>query len=276
MKNLAFAAVAATLCSTFLPSPARAGDGKTFKEVIVEAEESTKWWEASLSTGWDSLYMFRGVNILRNDQSYGSSLYWTDASLTFNLTENDFLTVGAWMAFGLNKTDYKELDAYILYTHTIGNLSLYAGYTLYAVLSDVTYSNELNVGVSYEFDLGFMTVTPAINYFFNVGPGLDNHGYAPEASSYLELRADGNVPLYKDILALAPWIAYGTNFRNNSNEDGNFFNGANNLEFGLGLPIKINDVISLNGYVAYSIAFNDLVSTRENTFWGGGSVTFSF
>jgi hypothetical protein len=92
----------------------------------------------------------------------------------------------------------------------------------------------------------------------------------------LDLRLDGNLPLYKDVLALAPWMAFGTNFRYNSDEGGNFFNGANNLEFGLGLPIQINEVISLNAYVAYSIGFNDLVSTRENTFWGGGSVTFSY
>ncbi len=57
--------------------PLLAGDGKTFKEKVV-VEEETKWWGASLSTGWDSLYMFRGVNILRFDsngtkQSYGSS-----------------------------------------------------------------------------------------------------------------------------------------------------------------------------------------------------------
>ena len=32
-------------------------DGKTFKDKVV-VEEPTKWYAASLSTGWDSLYMF--------------------------------------------------------------------------------------------------------------------------------------------------------------------------------------------------------------------------
>jgi len=45
----------------------------------------------------------------------------------------------------------------------------------------------------------------------------------------------------------------------------------------LGLPIKLNDVISLYGYVAYSYAFENLNGTTDpSTFWGGAKVTFSF
>jgi hypothetical protein len=242
-------------------------------------EEPNKWWEANLSTGWDSLYMFRGVNLLRNGQSYGSSIYWTEADVTFNLTENDFLTVGAWFGVGIGgNVNYQELDAYVSYTRTFGSLSLYGGYILYTVWESgaATYSHELNVGASYQFEVGFVTLIPSITYYFNLGPGLDNGGFAPVAGSYLDLRLDLEMPLIGETVFLAPWIAYGTNFRYNANNDENFFNGANNLEFGLGVPIQLTEIITLYGYGAYSIAFKDLIDTRPNTFWGGASIQFSF
>jgi hypothetical protein len=257
-----------------------AGTGKSFKEEITIVEEPIQWWNANLSTGWDSLYMFRGVNVLRNGKSYGSSIYWTDLSVQFNLTKNDSLTIGSWLGFGVDDTDYKEYDASVSYTHTFGSLSLSLGYTFYYIFSNPSnaFSHELNVGAAYEFDLGFMSLTPGINYYFNIGPDINNKGFAKEASSYLEIRLDGNVPIYKEILAAAPWISFGTNFRYNTDSSGNPFHGTNNLEFGLSLPIQVNKFISVSPYVAYSLVIspNGLLDTRRNTVWSGGSVNFSF
>lgn len=278
MTNLVKSSVALAVGAALLASPAFAGS-KTFKEEII-IEEPTQWWNAELSTGWDSLYMFRGINVLRNDQSYGSSLYWTDLNVTFNLTENDFLTFGAWMAFGLQKTDYKEFDAYVAYTRTIGNLALTLGYTFYYVLTDPLYSHELMAGAGYEFDLGFMSLTPGIYYFFNIGPDSETTGIAAEASSFLEVRLDGSASLYNDgVISAEPWISWGTNFRYNANGAGNPFNGLNNIELGLALPVQLSSVVSIAPYVAFSQAINGnsgLLDTRRSTFWGGGAVTFSF
>lgn len=254
--------------------------GKTFKEEVVVVEEPVQWWNAELSTGWDSLYMFRGINLLRNGKSYGSSLYWTDLNVTFNLTENDFLTIGSWLGFGLSDTNYKEYDAYLSYAHTFGAFTLSAGYTFYYIMSNPSngFSHELNVGGAYEFDLGFMSLTPGIFYYFNLGPDNDGTGFAEQASSFLEIRLDGSVPVYKEILSADPYVSFGTNFRYNADANGNLFNGTNNLEFGLALPWQINDVISVAPYVAYSLGISPsgLFDTRRNTVWGGGAVTFSF
>jgi hypothetical protein len=242
------------LAAVLATKPLLAGDGKTFKEKVIVEEEARKWWGASLSTGWDSLYMFRGVNVLRGDQKYGSSLYWTDLNLVWNITDNDFLTAGTWMAFGLNKTNYKELDVYVDYTHTFGNLAVSFGYIYYQVLSDNhPVSHELNWRVAYTFELpAGITITPSVGYYFNIGPDVF------------------------DIIALAPWFAFGTSFEYNVKENGDFLTGANNIEIGIGLPIKINDVISLYGYGAYSYQWYGLIGTEPSTFWGGAKVTFSF
>lgn len=277
-----FAAVLGT--AALLSSSALfAGDGKTFKEKVVVEPEATKWWSASLSTGWDSLYMFRGVNTLPNPSNgYGSSLYWTQLGVTFNLTENDFLTLAGWTAFGLTNSSYKEFDAIVSYTHTIGALSLKAGYTLYSLLNanqTGLYSNELNVGVAYAAKLGAFTVTPGLNYYFNVGPNLGNGGYVEQCASYLEARIDAAAPLYKDIVTFAPYVSFGTSFRYNFSTQDNPpapFVGTNNIQTGVALPIAVSKNITVSPYVAYSYQWFGLVGTTPSTFWGGGSVTFTF
>ncbi len=277
MKLATKIVAAVGLAAMLATKPLLAGDGKSFKEKVI-VEEERKWWGAALSTGWDSLYMFRGVNVLRGDMSYGSGIYWTDLSFTWNITDNDFLTVGSWVAFGTQKTNYKELDVYTSYTHTFGDLAVSFGYIFYYVWASPLYSHELNAKVAYTFNLpAGITITPSLTYFFNLGPNVgEDQGIAPDASSFLLARVDAGIPIYKDIISLAPWIGFGTNFRYNSNQDGHFFNGANNLELGLGMPIKINDTITLYGYVAYSNQWYDLIGTRPSTFWGGAKVTFSF
>ncbi|MFA7345800.1 MAG: hypothetical protein WC003_15985 [Terrimicrobiaceae bacterium] len=277
-----------SLAAVLAGSPLLAGDAKSFKEKVV-IEEPTKWYGAALSTGWDSLYMFRGVNVIShgtygNDSDYGSGIYWTDLSFTWNISPSDTLTVGSWAAFGTQTTDYKEVDIYASYTHLIGDLALSAGYIFYYVFpatSDL-YSHELNVKAAYTFHAGSATITPSIGYFFNIGPDISGgNGIAKEASSYLLLRLDSSIPVYKDVVALAPWVSYGTNFQYNPKltQDGtlDFFNGANNIEVGLAVPVKLNSVITVSGYVAYSYAFSNLWgTTNPSTAYGGGKVTFAF
>ncbi|MBU6182263.1 MAG: hypothetical protein KGR46_05560 [Verrucomicrobia bacterium] len=293
--------VALTGIVAFAATPLFAGTGKTFKETVVVEEEATPWYNASLSTGFDSLYMFRGANLLNtgngnNDPwgSYGDSLYWTSTSFTWNITENDSLSIGAWMAFGLGniRGGYRELDIPINYTHTMGDLALGLGYTFYYIFPQDfkdQYANELNVSAAYTVDLGFMSLTPKITYFFNLGPDRDvdsldlGAGSNGMATSYLDLRLTGNIPVYKEIVSLSPYTALGMNFGYNLEPSGSTnsglqeFNGFNNWELGVSLPVAINDNITLTGYVAYSYAFVNLWGTTvPSTFWGGANIAFAF
>jgi len=296
--------IALTSAVAISAAPVFAGS-KTFKETVVVQEEAVAPWSAALSTGYDSLYMFRGVNVLRDINgnqdkggNYGDGIFWTDVSATYNITENDSITAGGWMGWGAGNVGYQEFDARLNYVHTIDNLALGLGYTLYAIYFDGndSYANELNASVAYNIDLGFMTLTPSTTYYFNLGPDSDyddgnNHDYPNGAavcgSSYLDLRLSGAIPVIGDTVSINPWTAFGLNFGANVEGDqgpggaGQPFYGANNLEFGVAVPWKINDVITLSGYAAYSIAFNDLrgsgdQTTDANTIWGGAKVTFSF
>jgi hypothetical protein len=258
---------------------------KTFKETVVVEEEPSSWYNAALSTGYDSLYMFRGVNTLRSS-GYGDSLWWTDANFTWNISDNDTLTVGGWQAFGLSSASYREFDAYLNYMHSFGDLAVGLGYTFYYVYppGKQDFQNELNAKVAYNIDLGFMTLTPAVTYFFNLGPDSgpgDEVGVVSTASSYLDLRVTGSIPLINDVVSIDPWAAFGLNFGYNLEgpdaDNLSSFDGANNLEFGVAVPWAINDIITLSGYIAYSYAFEQLGGvTQPSTFWGGGKVAFAF
>ena len=274
-----------------------AGNDKNVEKQVVVSRETPQRWNAQLTEGWDSLYMHRGVNMLRNGQNYGSSLLWTDLNATFNITPSDSLNVDVWNAFGIGHTNFKETDAMLMYTHTFGNLFVSVGYMLMAMTEDQCYSNELHGMVGYNIPIGPATLTPSVLYFFNLGPNAttDMRGMAPTASSYLLFRLDGSIPLYKNTVFLEPWISYAQNFRYNAkmttttssmSHDGmtmmmshntqEFFNGANNFEVGISLPIRITKIITVSGYGAYSYNFNGLMGTALSTFWGGAKVTFSF
>lgn len=291
MKSKVGILAAVTAAGLVLIQPALAGEGKKTLQENVAVEETRKWWSASVSTGWDSLYMFRGVNVLRfdqdgNKQRYGSSLYWAQVNVSFMPTENDTITLGSWMAFGLTNSRYKEYNATVNYVHTFGDLAVGMGYTFYYFLNTVLYQNELNWTVAYTFNLpAGITLVPSVVYYFNLGPDFENFergtGAVETASSYLIARLDAGIPIYKDIISLAPWFGFGTSFdfnaRNADNASGfEFFTGAQHIEVGIGLPIKINEVITLYGYGAYSYQWQDLIGTEPSTFWGGAKVVFSF
>ena len=273
--------VALTSLVAFAATPLFAGTGKTFKETVVVQEEASSWYNAALSTGYDSLYMFRGVNTLRTNGGYGNSLWWTDANFTWNISDNDTLTIGGWQAFGLSAASYREFDAYLNYLHSFGDLAVGLGYTFYYAYPQGSqdFANELNAKVAYALDLGFMSLTPSVTYFFNLGPDYgpgDEVGLVDTGSSYLLIRVDGSVPIIKDTLSIDPYAAFGLNFGYNYDQSGSF-DGANNLEFGVSLPWKVNEIITVSGYVAYSYAFENIWGTTQpNTFWGGGKVAFAF
>jgi len=272
-------------------TPVFAG-AKSFKETVVVQEEAKPAWSASLSTGWDSSYMFRGVDVLRDqDNASDNGIQWTSVSFTYNLTDNDSITLSPWMGYGLSATAsglYKEFDLAVNYAHTIDALTLGLGYTFYDVWlaggSEDFFNNEVNASIAYNLDLGFMKLTPSLTYFLNVGPDNgdninENHSISQSGGSFLALRLDGSVQI-TDRVSINPYTAFNFNFSQNTEDNGDLYNGANNLEYGLAVPFKINNTITVSGYIAQSLAFNEnenlIGNTRQFSTWGGAKVTFSF
>ncbi|MEO6848917.1 MAG: hypothetical protein ABI443_14315 [Chthoniobacterales bacterium] len=245
----------------------------TQKEVVIT--QPAKPWGVTLASGFDSLYIFRGVNVIP-----GSPLYWVQPTLTYNFTKQDSLSIGAWYAVGLHQSAYQELDIVTSYTHTIGNWALSAGYIFYYVpVTDGAYpfySNEVNAGVSYTFDFKWIKIRPNTFYYFNIGPNFQHNGYSPNAASYLQNRVDFSIPVYKDIIELDPWVALNFNFRYNAQQDGHYFNGINNFEYGVRVPIKVTNWMTVSGYVASTNQWNHLVNTASSLIYFGGQVSLTY
>jgi D-alanyl-D-alanine carboxypeptidase len=243
--------------------------------------QNTTSFGVSLSTGWDSLYMDRGVNGLR-EKGYGSGIAWTTLEGTWAMTENDFLSLAVWQCFATQSPAYRELDVTVDYTRALGDWNLSAGYTFNYGFSDGNFfSHELYASVAFDWQIGPLTLTPSTTYFFTIGPDADNgQGFVKAGSSYLLFRLDGSLPVYQDVVSLQPWTAFGLNFNYNTrdigDEESEPFVGANNFECGLAVPVKITRSVTVSAYGAYSYAIPNLTGTARNTFWGGASVTFSF
>ncbi len=252
------------------------------KEVAV-VEEEDKWWTINASTGWDSLYMYRGVNVLGN----GNGIYWLGGDLTVTPWENGALSAGVWYGVGSwwnganSQARYGELDVFADYTHSFGNLDLTVGWIYYWYPTTSQAQNEIFFGAAYNIELGSITITPNTAYYYNVGPQLGTPGGVINGgASYWQMGVSASVPVaYDGAVSLAPYTQYALNFGFN-NKDGNRYNGGNNWQTGIALPIQFTSWFSVSPYIAYSYQWNSYAGltqpTAVNTFWGGISANFSY
>jgi len=256
------------------------------KEIVV-IEEEDKWWSVNASTGFDSLYMFRGVNLLGE----GNPLYWLGADVSVSPWTDGTFTIGAWYGTSIlryantPKGKYGEWNLFADYTHTFGAFSASLGYTWYYYpnFGDGTTQNELYVGGAYDIEVGSITITPNVTYFFNVGPNSNQTmGWTAKNASYLLFQIDASVPVYEDVLALEPWAAFGLNFGlNTSGRTGNVYAGGNNYEMGVALPFQVTDWFSIAPYGAVSYQWQQMPgyfggTTAPVTWWWGASANVSF
>lgn len=239
-------------------------------------------FDAALSAGWDSLYMYRGVNALRGGKTYGNGIAWTDLVVARALTDDDIFSVEAWNCFATSGEAYREFDLTVAYTRMVGDVALEAGYGLfYGYGPDPFVSHELTATASQEIMVGPATVTPSLSYAYSLGPDSDDGVASGGAgSSFLLARVDASVPVFGDRVFLEPWGAFGVNFSYNtrgaSDDAEETFRGANHLEFGLAVSVQLSDAMSLAPYAAYSRELTNLVDTEPDTFWGGVQVVFRF
>ena len=257
------------------------------KEIVV-VEEDEKWWSVNASTGWDSLYMFRGVNLLGN----GNGLYWLGADVGISPWENGTFVAGVWYGVGSHWNNantgvpYGELNAFADYTHSFGNLDLSVGYVYYWYPSFNTSQNEIFFGAAYNIEIGNITITPNTAYYYNLGPQLGSTGgTVPGGSSWWQMGVSAEVPVaYDGAVSLAPYTQFGLSFNVNPRTDGTWARGGNNWQTGIALPIQFTSWFSVSPYIAYSYQWQGLVAgpgtgtfaTAVNTFWGGISANFSY
>jgi hypothetical protein len=269
--------------------PARAGH-------VTEIEDETdRAWRINAATGWDSLYMDRGVNVLGN----GNGLYWWAIDVELEVWEGGTVTPGVWYGVGSHwdhaqpKQAYKEWQVFVDFTQTFGHFSISTGWEYVYVPMEFEAENEIYVGLAYDWSFGQVTITPSTTWFYSLGPEKGTPGGAiTGGASYWLLGLDADIPLARNgTICLAPWTAYGLNFNYNERggdplvgKEGRPFIGGNNLEFGIAVPIQFSRWFSAGPYVAYSYQWQNLGAgagsrtglTAESTWWTGVSANFQF
>jgi hypothetical protein len=274
------------------------------KEVVV-VEEDEKWWSVNAGTGWDSLYMFRGVNVLGN----GNGIYWLNAGLGITPWENGELTanfwygVGSWWNAANTQSRYGEVNVSVGYSHSFGPLTLSTGWIYYyfpntagalnaagVPMSSSTSQNEIYFGAAYDIEVGSITITPNTTYYYNLGPEWGQPGgFAYGGSSYWTFGISSEIPVaYDGAVSLAPYTQFGYNFGFNSRYSGGTyprFIGGNNWQTGVAMPIQLTSWLSVSPYLAYSYQWQNLPTfadpgnppqTAVNTWWCGISANVSF
>lgn len=262
----------------------------------VEPDEpEARWWALNASTGWDSLYMDRGVNVLGN----GNGLYWLTLAVELSVWEGGSLTPGFWYGVGSHWTRantvqaYKECLVFVDFTQQFGPLSVSTGWEYTYAPMNFEAQNEIYAGLAYDWSLGPVTITPNTAWYCNLGPELGTPGGTINGgASYWILAINADIPVAHDgAVCLAPWTAFGVNFGFNDRGgdpllgiDGERFIGGNNVEFGVAAPIQLTEHLNISPYVACSCTWQSLGAgegsgtgfTAPVTWWAGLSANFSY
>ena len=272
--------------------------GKNFKQPVEEVAASPMF-TGTVTTGYDSMYNFRGVDWIPN-----KGIATATFTPVWHITPNDTFSVPLWFCVALgqyspfNGNNYTELDVSPSYVHTFGNLAVGCGYTLYNYFNygfpqegggESSYKpggtglqHEVNINANYTVKTGAVSWVPSIAYFYELGQAAPNNYASINAgSSFLSPALTVSVPLYKDIVSFNPNTQYNISFGYNNKTDGSKLYGFNNFQMTAPVTWKVTSAISLTAYVAYTYQ-PDLMNTVSmtampyNRFYGGASVGYSF
>jgi len=237
------------------------------------------------SSGYDSIYMYKGVNVIPGD-----GIVWVSLDPLMNLGVNDFIDLPLWYAVALgdpspkSAQNYREFDVPVIYTHKLGDFSLSAAYDLYLYFNYPGFrpagegiQHELHLGSSYTRNIGAVSWTPSLDYYYELGNANGTpYGCINPGSSLLCSSVTTSVPLIRDQLTFDPNVQYNLSFGYSANQSGHYVWGGNNVQISLPLTWHLGKHVSIKAYAAYSYQWQQLIGTSPGTIWGGGSVSYSF
>ncbi len=254
-KALLFTAIGALALTSV---SAHAGSGKAVMPPPSPIAEP-QLFGANISVGYDSHYMFRGVN-------YGEDSVWAaiEYSLPFTPEFLD-LTVGAWYenpisGVPLNPAHGDELDLYITATVEVApGVSLWFGYLAYLYPDDssINNTNELATGVDFSvMDLLDIEVAAAYD--------IDVEGW------YFLTGVSHTIAICDGIgLTAGSSIGYQIDY-NNTGDD------WNDVRAYVEVPISLTDRATLTPYIAHSWALDAIDSYQEDQLYGGVALSVDF
>ncbi|MBU3665056.1 MAG: hypothetical protein FGM15_04150 [Chthoniobacterales bacterium] len=248
----------------------------------ANTEEMARKWAAQFTTGWESRHVHYGV-----DETGPGGAYVNEAAV--QVGGFDF---SVWNGLGLGN-DFLEWDFTAAYEIAVGPVFVIPGYNFryFPARSETggesqaheehgeeeeqheeeaephsghahnTHGNELFVSFG---TTAVPYVIPSANFIWDLN---NNPG------GFLELRLDGDIPAYKDVVNLQPYALLGLNFGYNTSD----YYGWNNFQFGGQVTCRICKWLSVFAGVNYSVALEALQQTgQENVAWANVGLNFAY
>jgi hypothetical protein len=228
-------------------------------------EKSDNGLATSLTTEWDSKYIFRGVNSLP-----GSGIATLDAELDYQ-RDSQHLMLEIWQAAGISK-NYDEFDFTLGYKYEKDSficekdsLTLFAGYMNYFTPNDdhlhLGYSDTQEIFASVEYDVGsYYTATLKYNYDFDQIRG-----------GFIEPRFAACFPLPDKKTAFDPYVSITYDLQYNSNRF-----AWNNFQTGIEIVRKINETLKVSATAELSVPLSAIDDFAKKEGWVGLRLTADF
>ena len=201
---------------------------------------------AEVSVGYDTDYMFRGVNL-------GQDLLWSDVNVSTSLSDGLDLGVGAWYANVADDAGNDELDIYAGLSTSMGDMSIDLGATYYYYPDPTAGEGTLEFGIGLGTSAGPIDLSLGLYYDIDL------------EAAYYEVGAATSFDL-TDTMAVDVGGAIG-------NADGDTLTA---LTFTIGVPITLSDSASLSPYVGVNIPLDDYEDAFGDDIYSGLSLTVGF
>ena len=244
IASLALASVAALSLSS-----AQAGDAKMPVVPVIEPPVVEPFFYGSITVGYESTYLFRGVD-------FGDNAPYGSLDLGMNVAPGVTLDVGAWYINPTEATFDDELDLYAWLNFAVGPASVGIGGTYYRFPE--AGGDIWEPGVTVGFDLGYFEL--GVGYYYD---------FATEGS-YIETSASKSIKI-SDTLSInvGGGISYAVSYYG--------IDSFNHAFVTAGPSITLTEHATLDIYVGGNFPLDDLSDAGEDDdVHGGASITISF
>lgn len=247
LKSLLTLGMSAFAASAFAGAPAKA------PAPVQPAEEPLGF---SVTVGYDSHYIFRGVEFAQN-------LVSAAIDGTLPLTDTLSLNVGAW--YGTSADDsgvlggsFHELDLYAALLADLGPATVGLKFTQYLFDGDSAFADAPEVGAIVSTTVGPLDVIAGAYYDF-------------EAEGFYFETGVSHTFAVTDRVSLVPaaLVSYGVDYYG--------VDGFNHVKLALSAPIKLTSTATLSPYIAYNLPIDALDDLgEEDQIYGGITLSVSF
>jgi hypothetical protein len=256
------AAATAALALTLMSSQLIAGDmivTEAAPAPVIAEEDSWFPFYGSVDVGYDSSYMFRGVNL-------GDRAPWAGLDLNYDFSESLSLNFGAWyinptgQTFGTDAND--ELDVYGYLLFPLGPLEVAVGGTGFFFTEAGDRSSEWGLALGY-------SVMDFVDLGFEWWADL-NAGSTGGTGHYFEVNASKSFDI-------TDWLAFTVATGISYTDDYFFVSSWNHVYATGGLSFALTENMAFDAYIGGNWPIEELKDLGEkDRVYGGASVSVSF